>query len=238
MVYDAELADVYDAVYTGRGKDYAAEVAEVAALVRARHAGAESLLDIACGTGAHLRHFAGEFSRVAGLELSEDMLTVAKRRLPDVLLHQGDMRDFDLGIQFDAVTCMFSSIGHMGDKHELAATAGRMLAHVVPGGVVVVEPWWFPETFTPGYVASDLVTVDGRTLARVSHSTREGDTTHMEVHYVVADSASGVRHFTDTHTITLFPRETYEAAFETAGGRVEYLAGGPSGRGLFVIVRA
>ncbi|MFD2396188.1 class I SAM-dependent methyltransferase [Prauserella oleivorans] len=37
-----------------------------------------SLLDVACGTGAHLRRFARRCPHVEGLELSPDMLTVAR----------------------------------------------------------------------------------------------------------------------------------------------------------------
>jgi len=232
-MYEAELADVYDEIYRGRGKDYEAEAATVAELIRERHPKATSLLDVACGTGSHLRFFAGLFDHVEGLELSADMLSVAKRRMPLVPAHEGDMRDFALGRTFDAVTCMFSSIAYMRDERELAAAIGRMAAHLVPGGVLVIEPWWFPETFIPGYVAGDVVTVEGRTLARVSRTVREDDASVMEVHYVVAEAARPVRHFTVTHVNTLFTREQYEKAFAEAKLEVDYIEGGPSGRGLF-----
>ncbi|MGC5011923.1 class I SAM-dependent DNA methyltransferase [Streptosporangium sp. DT93] len=232
-MYEAELADVYDAIYAGRGKDYEAEAATVAELVRERLPGASSLLDVACGTGSHLRFFAGLFDHVEGLELSADMLAVARTRMPDVPAHEGDMRDFALGRTFDAVTCMFSSIAYMRDDRELAAAVATMAAHLNRGGVLVVEPWWFPGSFLPGYVAGDVVTVDGRTLSRVSRTVREGDASVMEVHYVVADAATPVRHFTVTHVNTLFTRERYEDAFAAAGLKVDYIEGGPSGRGLF-----
>ncbi|GII90692.1 class I SAM-dependent DNA methyltransferase [Sinosporangium siamense] len=237
VLYDSELADVYDAIYKGRGKDYEAEASEVRSLILKRHPGARSLLDVACGTGSHLRFFAGDFDHVEGLELSADMLKVAGERMPGVPLHQGDMRDFELGRTFDAVTCMFSSIAYMSSDEELRSALTRMAAHVVPGGVVLIEPWWFPESFLPGYVAGDVVTVDGRTLARVSRTVRKGDASVMEVHYLAADAGTAVRHFTVTHVNTLFTRERYEAAFAAAGLRVDYIEGGPSGRGLFVAVR-
>jgi dTDP-3-amino-3,6-dideoxy-alpha-D-glucopyranose N,N-dimethyltransferase/dTDP-3-amino-3,4,6-trideoxy-alpha-D-glucopyranose N,N-dimethyltransferase len=233
-MYDAELADVYDALYEGRGKDYAAEAADVLKLVRERSPGAASLLDVACGTGSHLRHFAALMDDVEGLELSADMIKVAGTRLPAVPVHQGDMRSFDLGRRYDAVTCMFSSIAYMRDDGELAAALGRIAAHLAPGGVAVVEPWWFPETFLPGYVAGDVVTAAGRTLARVSHTVRTGDASTMQAHYLVADAGSGVKHFTVTHVNTLFTRERYVLAFERAGLAADYVEGGPSGRGLFV----
>jgi hypothetical protein len=113
-----------------------------------------------------------------------------------------------------------------------------MAGHLTPHGVLVVEPWWFPETFLPGYVAGDVATAaDGRMVARVSHTVREGTASRMEAHYQVADGATGVRHFVVTHVNTLFTRAQYEAAFTRAGLAADYVAGGPSGRGLFVAAR-
>ena len=47
------------------------------------------------------------------------MLGIARHRLPGVPLHLADMRDFDLPERFDAVTCLFSSIGYLttDDQH-------------------------------------------------------------------------------------------------------------------------
>ncbi|GAA1078487.1 class I SAM-dependent methyltransferase [Nocardiopsis composta] len=238
-MYEEELAAIYDLVYEGRGKDHAAEAEQVLGLVRARAGEPASLLDVACGTGAHLRHFAAAVPDAEGLELSEDMLGVARGRMPGVKLHRGDMRAFSLGRRFSAAVCMFSSIGYMRDAGELGAALRCFAEHLEPGGVCVIEPWWFPETFIEGYVGADTVQDGGRTVTRMSHSVRarEGRATHMEVHFLVADAGSGIRHFSNAHEITLFRRGEYEAAFTGAGLDVEYLDGGPSGRGLFVGVR-
>src|SRR5688500_10096591 len=169
-MYEGTEAEIYDLVNEGRGKDYAGESRLVIDLIRAHRPDAASLLDVACGTGLHLGHFRAEFDRVAGLELSADMLDIARRRLPDVPFHLGDMRDFDLGdAKFDAVTCMFSSIGHMADVAELRAAMTCLARHTVPGGVAVIEPWWFPEAYHPG-VAADVARTERRSVARVSHS--------------------------------------------------------------------
>lgn len=237
-MYEVDHADVYDLFYLGRGKDYAAEAAATAELVRSRAPGAGSLLDVACGTGTHLEYFVKEFSDTEGLELSQDMLRHARSRVPGVRLHQGDMRGFRLERRFDAVVSMFSSVGYLRTTAELDDTLRAFAAHLTPGGVVVIEPWWFPETFLEGWVSADVVRDEGRTVARVSHSVREGDATRLEEHFTVADSGLGIRHFAEVHLITLFHQAEYEAAFEAAGLRVEFLPGGPSGRGLFVGVLA
>ncbi|MGQ0841980.1 class I SAM-dependent methyltransferase [Actinokineospora sp.] len=233
-MYDNEVAEIWDPVYRGRGRDYAVEAQDVEQLIRQRCPDAASLLDVACGTGEHLRSFGDLFAHVEGVELSEGMLAVGRARTPELALHQGDMRTFDLGRRFDAITCMFSSIGHLRTIGEVDATLVRFVAHLNPGGVVVVEPWWFPETFVDGYVTGDVVPFEGRTIARVSHSSREGDATRMRAHFVVADAEAGLRHFTEDFLVSLFAREQYEAAFLRAGCTVEYVEGGPAGRGLFV----
>ncbi|RCV47764.1 class I SAM-dependent DNA methyltransferase [Marinitenerispora sediminis] len=233
-MYGAELAEIYELVHRGRGKNYATETTEVAKHVWARKPDAASLLDVACGTGGHLAFFAELFDDVEGLDMSEAMLAVARRRRAARTLHHGDMRTFALDRRFDAITCMFGSIGYLASAAELDAALARFAGHLVPGGVVAIDPWWFPETFIEGYVSADVVTVDERTVARVSHSRREGDASRMHVHYVVADARSGARHFTETHLISLFPRAGYEAAFRRAGLTVDYIGGVQSGRGLFV----
>ncbi|MFC8870503.1 class I SAM-dependent DNA methyltransferase [Streptomyces sp. NPDC057148] len=232
--YGPGLADIYELVYAARGKDYAAEAAEVAALIQDRRPDASALLDTACGTGGHLTFFREHFATVEGLELSEPMAARAALRLPDVALHRGDMRDFTIGRRYDAVTCMFSSIGYTRSTDELNSTLAAMARHLTPGGVIVLEPWYFPERFLPGYIADDLVRTEDRVTVRVSHSVRHGDEVPIVVHYIDALKEEGIRHFTDIHRMRLYTREQYRSAFERAGCSVEYVAPGRFGCGLFV----
>jgi predicted TPR repeat methyltransferase len=52
-----QSAAFYDALYAGRGKDYRAESESLAERIRGLRPGAVSLLDVGCGTGAHLAEF-------------------------------------------------------------------------------------------------------------------------------------------------------------------------------------
>ncbi|MFC8870966.1 class I SAM-dependent DNA methyltransferase [Streptomyces sp. NPDC057148] len=236
-MYGADTAKIYYAQHTARGKDYAAEAELVVEQIRRRLPGAARLLDVACGTGGHLGPFTGLIGHAEGIDLSEPMLEIARTDLPGIPLHTGDMRSFDLGSTFDAVTCLFASIGYVGSLDELGQALACFARHVVPGGVVAVEPWWFPETYVDRWVSSDVIEVDGDTIARLAHTVRDGDASRMSVHYLIASRDAGVRHVSEEHRAMLFTREQYEAAFRLAGLRPEYLPGVLSGRGLFVGVR-
>ncbi|MEV7970200.1 class I SAM-dependent methyltransferase [Sphaerisporangium sp. NPDC088356] len=232
-------AEVYDALYQGRDRAYEADSQMWAKYIRERNASASALLDVACGTGRNLLSFADAFEHVEGVDLAEDMLRVAQKRLPGVPLHQGDMKDFDLDRRFDAVTCLFSAIGYLDDAEQLNAALRCFGRHLNPGGVIVVEPWYFPENAQSGRVMGDVVTVDGQTIARLSHTVVEGRAHRMTAQYLVADPESGIRHFTDLHMLSLFTRDEYETAFAGAGvTSVEFLETGENRPGLFIGVKS
>ncbi|MFH8463675.1 class I SAM-dependent methyltransferase [Streptomyces sp. NPDC017991] len=235
-MYGRELADVYEAIYRSRGKDWGEEAADVSRLIAERRPGADSLLDVACGTGAHLSVFGTLFEVAEGLEIAEPMRRLAEQRLPGTTVHPGDMRDFSLGRTYTAVSCMFCAIGYLETLDDMRAAVRSMAAHLEPGGVLVVEPWWFPENFIEGYVAGDLAREEHRTVARISHTTRKGRATRMEVRFTVGD-ATGIQQFTEIDVLHLFTREEYVSAFTDAGCSVEFLEDGPTGRGLFVGIR-
>ncbi len=236
MLFDTEHAQLFDQVYTTRGKDYAAEAEILTRLIRDRKPDARSLLDVACGTGEHLRAFKGLFSDVAGLDFTPAMREQAAAKLPGTPIHAGDMSDFELGRTFDAVVCLMSSINFLPLSRMRAAVA-RMAGHLAPGGVLVVEPWYLPEKIRDRTVIGDVVQVgDGVTIARVSHGLRRDGRHHLDTHFIVAD-AGGIRHFSDVQVLGIFTREEYESAFAEAGCEVEYDGHGLSGRGLLVAVR-
>jgi dTDP-3-amino-3,4,6-trideoxy-alpha-D-glucopyranose N,N-dimethyltransferase len=236
MEYSDELADVYDLIFSPHRKNYDGEAAEVVRQIEKRFPGARSLLDVGCGTGNHLERFRDAFEHVEGVEPAASMRRLAQRKLPAVRIHDADMRELHLGRTFDAVSCMFGPIGYMADEAQLGAAIRGMAAHLVVGGVLVVDPWWFPENFIDGYVMAEVARDERRSVARVSHSVRTGSSMCITARYLVGE-ATGIRDFGTADTLRLFREDQYADAFTNAGLAVEYLPGAATDRGLFIGTR-
>lgn len=218
--------DLYDLAYSH--KDYAQESAWVREAIRTRVPEARTLLDVACGTGKHLEHLGGDFVS-QGLDIDARFVAIAAERT-NVRVHVGNMDNFDLGERFDAVICLFSAIGY---SRNLPAAIGSMAHHVAPGGILIVEPWFTPDGWLPGLIHVLDHEADGVRLIRMSHSGIDGNVAVMEMHHLLGTS-SGVEHIVDTHRMTLFTLDDYEAAFLGAGLTYELDQPGPFGRGALI----
>jgi SAM-dependent methyltransferase len=223
-------ARLYDAVYASI-RDYPREAAELDRLIQERCPGARTLLDVACGTGAHLEHLAGY--EAEGLDLDPEMLAVARERLPKVAFHEGDMVDFDLGKRFDAVVCMFSSIGYVRSEDRLRSAIAAMAHHLEPGGVLVVEPWLSPEVWVDRHVGAVFVDEPELKIARTNVGQREGDVSIFEFEYLVG-TPNGLERFNERHELGLFTVEQCLEAFQAAGLEADHDPEGPMGRGLYI----
>ncbi len=224
---------LYDVVYSF--KDYAAECSRIEELIRVRQPQARTLLDVACGTGKHLELLRNRFA-VEGLDLDPGLLACARERLPDIPLHLGDMRSFALGRQFDAVTCLFSSIGFVLDLDGLAAAVRSLAKHVAGGGVLLIEPWITPEDWLPDLPHVLAVSDPRVAVARVTVSGQRGRISTTRMEYLVG-TPGGVEHFREDQELGLFTNDEMREALESAELSVEYDDDGLIGRGLWIATR-
>ena len=100
--------------------------------------GATSVLELGCGTGAILAGLGSGFT-VTGLDLSQEMLTYAKRRLPSARLHHEDMTSFSLGEKFDVVLCVFDTLNHVETFAGWRNVFEGVREHLHAGGIFVFD---------------------------------------------------------------------------------------------------
>ncbi len=226
----SKMARYYDKIYAG--KDYAAEVERLIALLGDGRSVRRSLLDVACGTGCHLEHLRRSFD-VEGLDICPEALDDARRRNPGVVFHVADMTDFDLGRTFDVVTCLFSSIGYVKTLDRLRTAVRSMAAHLNPEGVLVVEPWFTPGEWHPNTVHAVYIDEPDLKIARVNTSLVEGRLSIVELHYLVG-TPEKTEHLVERHELGLFEVGEMISALEGEGLVVDHDREGLTGRGLYL----
>jgi len=100
------------------------------------------VLDVGCGTGTHASILIEKGSSVAGVDLNEGMLRVARTKCPKANWIQGDMRSLALHREFDLVLCMYGAINYVDREDGLRQTMENLLRHARPGGFVIIETRW------------------------------------------------------------------------------------------------
>lgn len=113
-------------------------------------------LDLGCGTGRVTRLLARELAWVVGLDLSPEMLGLARkgargkvaaggrRARGRVALVAADMRELSLGRDFDLVTAAKDPLAHLVSGADRDRTLAAVAAHLAPGGRVVLDALWLP----------------------------------------------------------------------------------------------
>jgi SAM-dependent methyltransferase len=231
-----KTAAFYDALYAARGKDYAREADAVTARVRALRPEAATLLDVACGTGAHLERFARHGFACRGLDKELQMVAIARSRLAEIEIEPGDMLDFRLPERYDVVTCLFGSIACTRTRERLEQAVANMAAHLAPAGLLLVEPFLPPEAYVVGNLNALFVDEPELKIARMNVSRRIADVALLDFHYLVATKRSGVERHFERHELGLFTEQDYRTAFTAAGLACEVLdePALPFERGLYL----
>lgn len=221
---------IYDALYSF--KDYETAAEELHALISGRRPDAVDLLDVACGTGLHLS-FLQKWYDSTGLDINADMVQQARLRCPNLTIHQGDMVGFDLNREFDAVTCLFSSVAYVQTPDRLKRAVAAMARHVRSGGLLLVEPWIDRDRYATGRITANFVDDPELKIAWMYTSELGDNVSVFDIHYLLG-TPENVEHFTERHELGLFNREQYEECFRLAGLTVEFDPTGPFGRGLYI----
>lgn len=230
----SKTARYYDKIYSF--KDYRAEAERLVAIIHQHlRSKGKRLLDVACGTGRHIEYLKEHFD-LEGLDINEVLLEIARQRNPEVTFHKGDMVNFELGQEFDVVTCLFSSIGYVKNLENLRRAVACMAHQLLPGGLLLVEPWFTPDAWQPDTVHALFIDEPELKIARVNTSLVCEKISYFDFHYLIGTPAA-TEHFVERHELGLFAADEMRAAFADAGLEVKYDAEGLTGRGLYVASR-
>ncbi len=119
----------------------------------------QSLLDLGCGGGKNVWNLKRDFT-VTGLDLSPDMLALARDLNPECEFIQGDLRSSRLNRTFDVVL-MDDAIAHMNTKADFEAAFATAHAHLPSGGILIATPDVTVETFQQNKTTTSSAQCDG-----------------------------------------------------------------------------
>jgi SAM-dependent methyltransferase len=230
-MFDAS-AEYYDLIYS-TFKDYALEATQIADLLRQLNPQCRTVLDVACGTGQHARLLSAKGFSVEGLDLSAAFVSIARKKHPGGRFFEADMTDFHFRRQYDAVLCLFSSIGYLRTLDRVKAAFMCFREHLAPDGVLVVEPWFEPGVLDPARVDRNTSEADGVRVTRVGRVEVEGRLSRLHFDYEIADGAE-TRTIGEVHDLGLFTTGELLETFRNAGFAVEHDPEGLTSRGLYL----
>lgn len=138
-------AEHYDLFYSH--KDYPGEcdfIEEV--LTKYSNQRPSRILDVGCGTGGHALRLAERGYEILGIDLSEDMLRIAKAKAKAqgdacVRFQRSDARALDLQESFDVCISMFAVMSYQTTNEDMLAALHGIREHLDLGGILLFDVW-------------------------------------------------------------------------------------------------
>lgn len=98
-------------------------------------------LDLGCGTGNMTTEFARRSVEMTGVDLSEDMLCVAREKSEnmDILYLNQDMRSFELYGTVDFIVSSLDCVNYITDKRDLLKVMRLVNNYLDPGGLFIFD---------------------------------------------------------------------------------------------------
>ncbi|MGT2846158.1 class I SAM-dependent DNA methyltransferase [Streptococcus massiliensis] len=182
--------------------------------------GKKKVLELACGTGILSVMLAQKGFEVTGLDLSADMIALAKKRAQGVAqldFIEGNMLDLSQVGHYDMVTCYSDSLCYMEDEVELGQAFEQVYAQLKTGGRFLfdVHSTYQTDQVFPGYSYHD----NAEDFAFV-WDTYADEPPHSVVHeltFFVKEADGRFQRYDEVHEERTYELLTYEILLEQAG---------------------
>ena len=217
----SDYARYYDLLY--KDKDYAGEAVYIHGLIQKHTPGARTILNLGCGTGKHDVCLEKLGYQITGIDLSETMLIEARKRetLNKLEFFQGDIRNVDLGREFDVVISLFHVISYQTTDNDVIAVFRNANRHLKDGGLFIFDFWHGegvlndPPSVRVKYLEDDVVKIV-RTAEPVVH--RERNVIDVNYRIMATDKKSGCNsELRETHAMRYFFLPELESFLSKAG---------------------
>ena len=196
-----KLAKYYDLIYSW--KDYKKDSIKIRNLIKKyKKSDGKEFLDVACGTGEHLKYLKNNFS-CTGIDINNEMLKIAKKKVKGIVFKKSNMINFHLNKKFDVIICLFDSIAYLKTYRNLEKTIKCFYKHLKHGGVMIIEGFITKSQFKPNHLYMNVHDSNNLKVARIGTSKIKNDLMLAEMHYLIGEKGK-IDYFSETHEIALF----------------------------------
>ena len=181
------------------------------------------VLELGSGGGNNASHLKKHFAMTL-VDLSPQMLAVSKKLNPECEHIVGDMRELQIGKQFDAVF-VHDAINSMTSEEDLLKAIQTSARHCRLGGIVLMVPDFFKETFKSSthHGGNDLDSKGLRYL-EWQYDPDPTDSSYISAMvYMIRDGSYPMIIESDQHVSGLFTQETWLRLFQTANLKPEII---------------
>jgi SAM-dependent methyltransferase len=159
--YYTQMAPLFDAMnsreeFTEKETDFLVDTAK-----RFTDTGVSSFLDIACGTGRHLRELTARGYSGFGIDASRYLLEIARKTAPKVEFYESDMRFFKTEAAVDCAYSLWDSYVYMSQTKDIDAFAKQCSAHIKRGGILILDSKNYQRQKPDDEVAHRICEFDG-----------------------------------------------------------------------------
>lgn len=136
-LFYSDFAKHYDKLYSY--VDYESQAVFFIKLLRQYKVKNKKLVDFACGTGKHASLMTRRGYEAIGVDLSPEMLEVARKLYPNIKFYHGDMKTWKSKMKFGAITILFNSILYNKNRQEFSQTLLNCRGQLVDGGLLIFD---------------------------------------------------------------------------------------------------
>jgi SAM-dependent methyltransferase len=215
-------AALYDDIYAD--KDYDRECDVITRSFAAHGDSVRTVLDLGCGTGNHALRLAARGYAVTGVDLSRQMLTIAREKADaagaDVCYIAGDVRYVDANGPYDAALMMFAVLGYQHANADVRAAFSNTRRMLRPGGLFVFDAWHGPGVLAdPPAARTRIIRTAQGEVERSATAALDVRRHLCTVSYALIPAGRGAPAY-ETHVVRYFFPMELEMYLEAAGFRV------------------
>ena len=173
------------------------------------------LLDLACGTGNIGGRLMSKGTDVIGVDLSEDMLSIAREKYPEMLLLCQNAASLELFGTVDGAVCCLDSLNHITDYEDFCKAVARTALFLEPNRLFVFDvntPFKHREV-----LGNNTIIKEYEDLFCVWQNSTEGDITSMELDIFAKGEDELWERFSENITERAYLGEEIQNALQAAG---------------------